>query len=85
MNTSFGRQNWFPYVQEEQKAARQGVAMIDYTMLGKLMVEGKGAESFLQRVCTNDMALANGRVCLYFDAERAWRHRKRCHRGASWR
>jgi 4-methylaminobutanoate oxidase (formaldehyde-forming) len=31
-------------------------------MLGKLMVEGKDAESFLQRVCTNNMAMANGRV-----------------------
>lgn len=59
---SFGRQNWFDHVQEEQKAARQCVAMIDYTMLGKLMVEGKDAESFLQRVCTNNMAMANGRV-----------------------
>ncbi|WP_291732060.1 FAD-dependent oxidoreductase [Leisingera sp. F5] len=59
---SFGRQNWFPHVQEEQKAAREAVAMIDYTMLGKLMVEGRDAESFLQRVCTNNMAMANGRV-----------------------
>ena len=59
---SFGRQNWFDYVQEEQKAAREGVAMIDYTMLGKLMVEGADAESFLQRICTNNMAMADGRV-----------------------
>lgn len=59
---SFGRQNWFDYACAEQKAAREAVAMIDYTMLGKLMVEGKDAESFLQRVCTNNMAMANGRV-----------------------
>ncbi len=59
---SFGRQNWFTYAQEEQKAAREAVAMIDYTMLGKLMVEGTDAESFLQRLCTNDMAMASGRV-----------------------
>ncbi|KIC22693.1 MULTISPECIES: GcvT family protein [unclassified Leisingera] len=59
---SFGRQNWFPHVQEEQKAAREAVAMIDYSMLGKLMVEGRDAESFLQRACTNNMAMANGRV-----------------------
>ena len=59
---SFGRQNWFDYALEEQKAAREAVAMIDYTMLGKLMVEGADAEAFLQRVCTNDMAIANGRV-----------------------
>ena len=59
---SFGRQNWFYYVQGEQKSARNDVAMIDYSMLGKLMVEGKGAESFLQRMCTNNMAMKTGRL-----------------------
>jgi 4-methylaminobutanoate oxidase (formaldehyde-forming) len=59
---SFGRQNWFCYAQEEQKAARESVAMIDYSMLGKLLVEGKDAESFLQRLCTNNMAIDTGRL-----------------------
>ncbi len=59
---SFGRQNWFDYAQAEQKAAREAVGMIDYSMLGKLMVEGRDAESFLQRICTNNMALPVGRV-----------------------
>lgn len=59
---SFGRQNWFNYAQQEQKAAREDVAMIDYSMLGKLMVEGADAERFLQRICTNNMALKVGRV-----------------------
>jgi heterotetrameric sarcosine oxidase gamma subunit len=59
---SFGRQNWFDYALAEQKAAREDVAMIDYSMLGKLMVEGRDAESFLQRICTNNMAMKTGRV-----------------------
>ena len=59
---SFGRQNWFDYSQAEQHAAREGVALIDYSMLGKLMIEGKDAQAFLQRVCTNDMALAPGKL-----------------------
>ena len=59
---SFGRQNWFDYALEEQKAARENVAMIDYSMLGKLMIEGTDAEDFLQRICTNNMAMANGRM-----------------------
>ena len=59
---SFGRQNWFNYAQEEQRAAREGVALMDYTMLGKLMVEGADAASFLQRVCSNNMDLPVGRV-----------------------
>ena len=59
---SFGRQNWFDYAQAEQRAARENVAMIDYTMLGKLMVEGSDAEAFFQRVCTNNIAMSVGRV-----------------------
>ncbi len=59
---SFGRQNWFDFAQQEQKAAREAVAMIDYSMLGKLMVEGRDAENFLQRICTNNMAMKVGRV-----------------------
>jgi len=38
------------------------VGVIDYTMLGKLMVEGRDAENFLQQICTNNMALRVGRV-----------------------
>jgi len=59
---SFGRASWFDFMLDEQKAARDAVAMIDYSMLGKLMVEGRDAESFLQRVCSNNMALDVGRV-----------------------
>jgi len=59
---SFARQNWFDYALEEQRAAREDVAMIDYSMLGKLMVEGVDAETFLQRVCTNNIAMPVGRI-----------------------
>ena len=59
---SFARQNWFNYALAEQSAARNSVGMIDYSMMGKLMVEGKDACSFLQRLCTNNMQIKNGRV-----------------------
>ncbi len=59
---SFGRASWFNYMLEEQKAVRNAVAVIDYSMLGKLMVEGRDAETFLQRVCSNDMALNVGEL-----------------------
>jgi 4-methylaminobutanoate oxidase (formaldehyde-forming) len=59
---SFGRQNWFEYALDEQRAARERVAIVDYSMLGKISVEGVGAEAFLQRVCTNNMAMACGRI-----------------------
>ena len=61
-NYSFYRPSWFSHHINEQKAAREDVAIIDYSMLGKLMVEGTDSEVFLQRVCTNDMALDVGRV-----------------------
>jgi glycine cleavage system aminomethyltransferase T len=59
---SFGRQNWFEYALEEQRAARERVAIVDYSMLGKISVEGSGAEAFLQRVCTNNVAMSCGRI-----------------------
>ena len=59
---SFYKTGWFEYTQREQKAARESVAMIDYSMLGKLMIEGTDAEAFLQRLCTNDVAVPVGRV-----------------------
>ena len=59
---SFYRQNWFDYAMEEQKAARNTCGMIDYSMMGKIMVEGKDAEAFLQRLCTNNVAVKNGKV-----------------------
>ena len=46
----------------EQLAVRQNVGMIDYSMLGKILVEGPDAESYLQRLCTNNVAITEGRV-----------------------
>ena len=59
---SFHRPGWFEHAQAEQRAVRENVGLFDYSMLGKLMVEGADAEAFLQRVCTNDMALPVGGV-----------------------
>ncbi|MCE8536557.1 GcvT family protein [Ruegeria pomeroyi] len=59
---SFFRPGWFDHAQAEQRAVRGAAGLIDYSMLGKLMVEGRDAEAFLQRACTNDMALPVGRV-----------------------
>ena len=59
---SFGRQNWFDLALAEQLAVRQNVGMIDYSMLGKILVEGPDAESYLQRLCTNNVAITEGRV-----------------------
>jgi heterotetrameric sarcosine oxidase gamma subunit len=59
---SFHRPSWFDHMLAEQRAVREAAGLIDYSMLGKLMVEGRDAEAFLQRACTNDMALPVGKV-----------------------
>lgn len=59
---SFHRPSWFDHMLAEQRAVREAAGLIDYSMLGKLMVEGRDAEAFLQRACTNDVGLPVGKV-----------------------
>ena len=59
---SFHRPKWFVHSQAEQQAAREAVALVDYSMLGKLWVQGADAELFLQRMCSNNMAMNIGQV-----------------------
>lgn len=40
---------------EEHKAVRQSAGVFDISHMGQLIVSGKGAESFLNRVLTNDI------------------------------
>lgn len=61
---SFGRQNWFSWAAQEHKAAREGVALFDQSSFGKLLVQGRGAQGTLQRICANDVAVAPG-TCVY--------------------
>lgn len=59
---SYGRQNWFPYSAEEHRAAREGVALFDYSSFTQFLVQGPDAEPALQRLCTADVAVPVGRV-----------------------
>jgi len=59
---SFHRPSWFNHMLDEQRAVYEMAGLIDYSMLGKLRVEGRDAVTFLQRACTNDMALPVGKV-----------------------
>ena len=59
---SYGAQHWWPHVAEECKAAREGVALFEQTPFAKFMVQGRDAETFLQRLCANDIGGAAGRV-----------------------
>lgn len=59
---TFGRPDWFEQVALEVKQATTGVAIFDQSSLGKIDVHGVDASKFLNRVCTNDMTRAPGKV-----------------------
>jgi len=56
----WGKQNWIPWVDAEQRATRDAVAIFDETSFGKLLVKGWDAERLLQLVCANDVAVPVG-------------------------
>jgi 4-methylaminobutanoate oxidase (formaldehyde-forming) len=61
---SWGRQNWFEYAAAEHRAARESVILMDYSVMGKLLVQGRDAERTLNWICANNVAVPNGR-CVY--------------------
>jgi 4-methylaminobutanoate oxidase (formaldehyde-forming) len=61
---SWGRQNWFAYSAAEHHAVRNGVGILDYSVMGKILVQGREAEKYLNRICANNVAVPVGR-CVY--------------------
>jgi len=61
---SWGRQNWFEYAAAEHKAVREGVALMDLTLMSKFLVQGQDAEKYLNLICANNVAVPAGR-CVY--------------------
>lgn len=59
---SWKRQNFFDNVRDELMAVRTNVGLYDMSSFGKLRVEGRDAESFLNRVCGADVAVPVGRI-----------------------
>ncbi|HEX2704309.1 MAG TPA: FAD-dependent oxidoreductase, partial [Candidatus Lustribacter sp.] len=59
---SWGRPSWVPWVDAEQRATRETVALYDQTSFGKLLVQGRDAEAVLQWLCTADVAVPVGRT-----------------------
>ena len=59
---SWGQPTWIPWVDEEQRAAREAVALFDETSFGKLLVTGPDAARLLGRVCANAVDVPEGRV-----------------------
>ncbi|MHA6262991.1 GcvT family protein [Arenibacterium sp. CAU 1754] len=59
---SWKRQNFFGNVAEELAAVRGNAGMYDMSSFGKLRVEGRDAEGFLNHVCGADMAVPAGKI-----------------------
>ncbi len=58
----WGRDGAWRYRQEEHRAVRESVGMLDMSMMANLLVQGRDAETVLNRVCANDVAVPVGRV-----------------------
>jgi glycine cleavage system aminomethyltransferase T/glycine/D-amino acid oxidase-like deaminating enzyme len=58
------RQNWFEYRATEHQAAREGVILMDYSVMCKFLVQGHDAEKVLNYICANNVAVPVGR-CVY--------------------
>lgn len=54
--------DWLPWVQAEQKATREAVALYDQSSFSKLWVQGPDALPFLQHMCANDIDVAIGKI-----------------------
>ncbi|QBX99897.1 FAD-dependent oxidoreductase [Rhodophyticola sp. CCM32] len=59
---AWGRQNWFDNQRAEHMAVREGVGLYDMSSFGKIRVEGRGAEAFLNHVAGGDMSVPAGRI-----------------------
>lgn len=59
---SWKRQNFFDNVRDELMSVRTNVGLYDMSSFGKLRVEGRDAEAFLNRICGADMSVPVGKI-----------------------
>lgn len=52
---SWGRENWFPWWENEHKAAREGVVLMDMSFMSKFMVRGRDAGKVLNYISANNV------------------------------
>jgi glycine cleavage system aminomethyltransferase T/glycine/D-amino acid oxidase-like deaminating enzyme len=53
---------WLPFVLEEQRACREGVAVFDQTSFAKFVLRGRDALRLLERLCANQIDVPFGRM-----------------------
>ena len=59
---SWKRQNWFENSAREHMAVREHVGLYDMSSFGKIRVEGKDAESFLNYLCSANLSVDIGKI-----------------------
>jgi 4-methylaminobutanoate oxidase (formaldehyde-forming) len=59
---TLGTPDWLPWVQAEQAATREAVALYDQTSFGKLLVQGPDALALLQHLCMRDVDTPVGQM-----------------------
>jgi glycine cleavage system T protein len=59
---SWGPQNWFGNQAAEHQAVRTNVGMYDMSSFGKIRVEGRDAEAFLNHISGADMSVPVGKI-----------------------
>ena len=59
---TLGTPDWLPWVQAEQAATREAVALYDQTSFGKLLVQGPDALALLQHLCMRHVDTSVGQM-----------------------
>ena len=61
---SFTRPNWFAPVMDECRRVREAAGLYEFTGMAKFMVEGEGAEGWLNHILANRVPTRAGRMTL---------------------
>ena len=59
---TWGRANWFPWWAEEHRACREEVVLMDMSFMGKFLVQGRDAGSFLNYISANEVNGDSGKI-----------------------
>jgi len=59
---TWGRPNWFPWWEEEHRACREDVILMDMSFMGKFLVQGRDAGVFLNYISANEVDAESGKI-----------------------
>jgi len=59
---TWGRANWFEWWEAEHRACREDVILMDMSFMGKFMVQGRDAGTFLNYISANEVNAQAGRI-----------------------